>query len=471
MKNFLLILVASAVISACNNDQSTSSNLSKEVSFEVQKPAIKEGIKKQIFSIKVDEGAIVKTQKESIISIPKDALVYADGTPLADEASVEIAYEEFNDPSEIILSGIPMTIMVENEPIPFISDGMFNMSATCDGKKLKISEGKEISVFTVSSKSEPSFKYWNFNKDKGAWQDLGERNKTLNNEEVKEEIAKENLAALNSTNEEVQQILEPSLESEKSVAAVSKPSAPINIKPNDFTFNISNDRLSNDKLELYTNMIWKPEKSLTREEQRKLIQDIEEPSASLSISCIDENDQLYQLNYQGKSLQMRPVLLGKSKEEAQKRFNKRMNKYEEALQEKIRQKRRAEKARENRQKVYNFFSVKKMGIYNCDRYYKYKGERKGYTFKARNKQLINNVFAVLKGGVGVIALSSVYLKKGKFKLPKKDISGFIYSSPEGDLMQAQDRSSSSSGDEELDFTLFSSDANGENLERLIQSFD
>lgn len=473
MNKLFLSLSVIVFLFSCNSNQKSANADEVKPLFEISKPALKEEIKAQKFTVNLDEGIILKTRKKSLISIPKDAFVFEDGSSLSVGDMVDIDYEEFNKPAEIITSGIPMTVMLNEEPVPFISDGMFNISAKCKGRSLKINKTKEVAVFTESAKKDPSFKYWYFNKTKGSWDNLGNRKKTLTNKEVEEEVKSTNRQAFEKASVDVKSTFVSSAKNKTTkIQAVTKPTPPISIGPNDFTFNISNTGLKDSKLEIYTNMIWKPEANLNKKQQATFVKDIENPKARLSIKCLDENDQLFQLNYLGsKSIKMRPVLLGKSKEKAKARFRTKLKAYKKAEEEREKQKMRQVNEAKNSQKVYNYFSVKKMGIYNCDRYYNYKGSKKDYVFKNKGKKVLNYVYAVLKGGTGVIALSAAYLKKGKFNLPKNDISGFIYTSPEGQLLKAVDEGMEETGDTELDFTLYNPVSSAESIDDLVSTFE
>ena len=90
---------------------------------------------------------------------------FVDAGGKAIEGDVELSYKSMNSVAEIVASGIPMSAVYNDKVEQFISDGMFEITASYNNAAVKIAEGKEIKVFTPSRDKISDFKYWFFNKE------------------------------------------------------------------------------------------------------------------------------------------------------------------------------------------------------------------------------------------------------------------------------------------------------------------
>src|SRR5690606_20009312 len=70
------------------------------------------------------------------------------------------------------------------EVVPFVSDGMFKLTASSDGKPLEIAKDKTVKVSMVQNKSSEEFDYWFFDEEKGSWDNLGDRDTLYTEESV-----------------------------------------------------------------------------------------------------------------------------------------------------------------------------------------------------------------------------------------------------------------------------------------------
>jgi len=473
-KLFLIPIILLSV--ACN--QSINSNETEEQLSETQekasllliaKPNIADGEDIQWFTLSASEGDVIQTKGEAIIVIPKDAFVFEDGTPVS--GKVDVKFEEFYNTTDIIASGIPMTVMVNNEPVPFISDGMFNIKATCQGKKVKVKKDKELGVFTPSKNADPNFKFWSLDESSGAWEKTAEREKTLQYAEVKLLSSKINSDAVTKLVDAIPASSVPVSNVSNLQSQLRKPTPPVQVKSSDFTFTLDvSTNKTYKELGAYKNVVWMPEEVLLKREQNAFASDLKGSGANIKVICLDEPDQLYELTYAGRKMKMRPVLLGADKAKAIARFKERQQVYDQKLAaEKVRlEKVRAAAAYS--QKVYNYFAVNKMGVYNCDRYYSYKGNKPLFAFECNKDNVTSNIFAVLKNNKGAIALSPAYMQGGNFKLPADEIVGFVHTTSKGELMSAKPNDPNMIGLNKRDFTLYSPEAKKANIEELIASF-
>jgi hypothetical protein len=112
-----------------------------------------------------------------------------------------------------------------------------------------------------------------------------------------------------------------------------------------------------------------------------------------------------------------------------------------------------------------------MGIYNCDRFYSYKGQKDNYTFSCDDKEIDQHVFAVLKGNQGVIALSSAYKQNDYYVLPSKEIAGFIHTDHLGVLSYAKHDADKCKSKNNVKLAAYKKEIEDANeLQKLIQTF-
>lgn len=431
MKNYIPLTLVVFLLFACNTGNAPSITNAEEATTLFSKilapftnlaPAIKS------FSFQNKNGMVNETERGSVIIVPADAFVSEDGSLIT--GKVDLQFVEILTTAEILLSGIPMNVKKDktDEVVPFISDGMFTIHAQCEGKDVKLAEGKEISVGTVSAKTEKDFDYWYFNEKSGSWENEGNRDKTL----PKEEIVALAEAVNPQEAESLQTTLAPS-RSENIKTAKTAPLAPEIAKETDFVFNVRADYEQYPELALYKNVLWKPIADFSAKQSKDLELQMQKTGANVSLNCIDENSQIYEITYGDKKVQARPVFIGSDKAKAIEKYKSRLNQYNAEKKQSENALNANQIAINARNATYNLFTVAKMGIYNCDRYYSYEGVKKEYTFKTKEGNVDNFVFAVLSNNQGVIALSSAYKVKDTYVLPTNEIVGFIHTNSKGEV--------------------------------------
>ncbi len=105
------------------------------------------------------EGTVQNQETGTRITIPSDAFVLEDGSNY--EGEVELKFDEYHSPSEIICSGIPMYYEGEGEKGTFTSAGMFSIDFnTPQGQKLKLKEGKNVGVDLASNVDDPNYNFY-----------------------------------------------------------------------------------------------------------------------------------------------------------------------------------------------------------------------------------------------------------------------------------------------------------------------
>lgn len=440
---------------ACNvgNPQTASTTVDQSVkpfSF-IDQPLKKLGPALLSFVFSNSTGFLHKTSKGSVIMVPKDAFVNEDGSLV--QGNVTIDFKEIFTASEIILSGIPMNVKNNGVVTPFISDGMFSIVAGCNGRNVKLAEGKSISVSTPSHKAETDFDYWYFNEVAGEWEKTGDRNATLSAEEViaQATLVNPELAADLKVTE--LQSADPVSETELLAEITeTKPLEPEKHDPKAFVFNIAADYNDYPELAGYKHVLWKPETELNEKEQRNLGLEMQASGANVALNCLSEDDQVYEISYGKKRIKARPVYIGSDKEKAAAKYKDRLKTYNAEMRKIAETAANAKKSYEQYQKTYSMFQVNQMGIYNCDRFYSYKGNKNNYKFKAGDKSADQYVFAVLSGNQGVIALSAAYKVGDVYNLPSAEIIGFVHTSPNGEVFSAAHDGQSANQKNEVQLT-------------------
>lgn len=452
MKNYIPLTLVVFLLFACNTGNAPSISNAEEATTLFSKilapftnlaPAIKS------FSFQNKNGMVKETERGSVLIVPPDAFVSEDGSIIT--GKVDLQFVEILTTAEIVLSGIPMNVKKDktNEIVPFISDGMFTIHAQCEGKDVKLADGKEISVGTVSAKAEKDFDYWYFNEKSGSWENEGNRDKTLPKEEIvalAEAINPQEAVSLNKA------IAPPT---KKSIVS-PVPLAPEIAKETDFVFNVRADYEQYPELALYKNVLWKPVADLSTKQTKDLEMQMQKAGSNVALNCIDENSQVYEISYGDKKVQARPVFIGSDKAKAIEKYKSRLNQYNAEKNNAENSLTKAQKEMNLRNKTYNLFTVAKMGIYNCDRFYNYEGVKKEYTFKTKDGNVDNFVYVVLANNQGVIALSSAYKVKDNYVLPTNEIVGFIHTNSKGEVYSSKHIPELTAGKNDVQLTFRSS---------------
>ena len=107
------------------------------------------------------------------VLIPANAILDTQGRPV--EGEVELSYRSFNEPYEIIASGIPMHVSTPAGMGHMETAGMYELYASVNGEQLSLAEGARI---TLERPEEPAleegFVGWELNAGTGDWQPSGQ---------------------------------------------------------------------------------------------------------------------------------------------------------------------------------------------------------------------------------------------------------------------------------------------------------
>jgi len=124
------------------------------------------------FTFKPDRPKIFTLPSGTMIDIPKNAFTDESGK-IVDE-KVVLYYREFNTPTDILLSGIPMNYKTEEGDMPMQSAGMFEIRAsTTTGEEVFPNPEQSISVSVLSTETEDDFNYYEMSDETGEWEEKG----------------------------------------------------------------------------------------------------------------------------------------------------------------------------------------------------------------------------------------------------------------------------------------------------------
>ncbi len=124
------------------------------------------------FTFKPDRPNIFTLPSGTMIDVPKNAFRDKNGKIV--EEKVVLYYREFNNPTDILLSGIPMNYKTPEGDMPMQSAGMFEIRAsTTEGEELFVNENEPISVSVISTEAEDDFNYYEMGDETGEWVEKG----------------------------------------------------------------------------------------------------------------------------------------------------------------------------------------------------------------------------------------------------------------------------------------------------------
>jgi len=433
MKKSILFLTALSVLASCSNSDKNKTNNSNSDSLSNPQSSITppvEGVNNpsETFAVTNTKGCVKKSKRGTFVIVPPNAFVNKDGTPVTGDVDVKLT--EIFTPSEIILSGIPMNVSDKGTIKPFISDGMFDIQATCNNQEVKIAEGKALTVCNESKKDNKDFDYWYLNQSTGQWDNIGDRTETVNEESVlrkAQEVNPEQVSEYRKlmTNTEV-----------SSIKAVRKDAI---VKSSDerqisnFTFTLNANYDNSPELKAYKNMLWKPAEFMSESDEQKFKSELNNAGSNVYISKSDKSSIVYNLNYgSNKTLKVTPVLFGKDKEAQKAALSKADKAYSDEYEKQKQKTVLAQESINNQQIVYNTFAVMQLGTYNCDRFYN-SSNNDQLLFTLDEKELDNKIYVVLENNQGVVCVSGAYKQKGTYRLPTSDIKSVIHIKDDGQI--------------------------------------
>lgn len=108
----------------------------------------------------------------TVIRIAKEALVYADGSPV--KGKVDFSYREFRDAADFVATDIPMLYDHQHQ---FESAGMFEMNASQNGTAVFVKEGAYVDVdFNLTNDNLEDVSFFEYQNNE--WSNLGALDRT-----------------------------------------------------------------------------------------------------------------------------------------------------------------------------------------------------------------------------------------------------------------------------------------------------
>lgn len=123
-------------------------------------------------SIYTDKEEIFTTASGTEIFIPPDVFVDAAGRTV--KGKVDIVYEEYRDPIDFMLSGIPMSIEHEGEAQQFNSAGMFKILASQNGEPVSLKPGQVLRMNFKQTQDIPGINFYRFDTLNRTWSERNE---------------------------------------------------------------------------------------------------------------------------------------------------------------------------------------------------------------------------------------------------------------------------------------------------------
>lgn len=353
----LLLASSLFLFTQCNpaNDSSTENITEQDIPQELQEesssllavrppmPNVEVPFKK--YKVPTDEGMTIKIESGTVISIPAQAFVDKDGNPVTGE--VEIAYREFHDAADILVSGIPMH---EPETGRYMETaGMFEIRGQQNGQEVFVKGDKNINIDLASYNEGSDFDFFELGADDCRW-------KTLISSEGGQLVPHENEART------------------KGLAKLDKdlPNRPIRPRTSDqsknFVFDLDVNYSKFPELKPFKGIVWEytGDKNEDNPEKNDWIFKVDWDQITLEKDA-DKDFRLVLKKIKSKkrfSTSVRPILQGKDMKKALAAFESKMAAYKKIadLQEGERNRLRGEA------KLLRSLEINGFGVYNCDKW-------------------------------------------------------------------------------------------------------
>jgi len=123
--------------------------------------------------ISARNGASIQLKgSNSVLHIPKNAVVDADGNPVT--GSFDLQYRELRDQAQIAFSKLPMRYQENNEDYSFNSAGIFEIRAFKDDEALKIAKNKSLTLDYEVTKRMRDLELYHLNETDQQWSNTDE---------------------------------------------------------------------------------------------------------------------------------------------------------------------------------------------------------------------------------------------------------------------------------------------------------
>lgn len=157
-------------------------------------------IPQEQYSLKAEQGAVIKHQNGTTIHVPPAALVYKDGKPV--KGQVNISFREMHDAVDVVASSVSMLLdTVNNNPRYLETAGMMEIQATQGNEKLYLQTNSYIEVRMPFSSMHTDYKVYNFDYTQQRWRLASSKEGYI------EEMHKDTVKKYYSKTEEIEEII------------------------------------------------------------------------------------------------------------------------------------------------------------------------------------------------------------------------------------------------------------------------
>ncbi len=155
---------------------STSSNVSKDISYNEDTPCVNPPDKKldipmSVYQVDGKNGGQITHTTGTKITIPSNTFIDENNLPINE--TVDIHFREINHPIDLLVSGIPMKYDSANLDLVLLSDGMIEIEGYLHGKKVKIAPNKSIDVSLPATTDETKFNSYQLDTISRKWNYTG----------------------------------------------------------------------------------------------------------------------------------------------------------------------------------------------------------------------------------------------------------------------------------------------------------
>lgn len=387
----------------------------------------------------------------SIVKIPASAFVDENGAEITGQ--VQINYREFHDPIDILFSGIPMDYDSANTHYELESAGMFEVTASQNGKPIYLKNEKKITVDLISHTNNANdYNIYYLDTTKKEWNYISENTSTNNTCFPVFEANNKTKNLKNSTNTSTQSLSEEPF----------KPMLPKKENLNNYNFIIDYKKEEFPELSAYKGIKFEPV-----EDKKKFHTSLAQKTWDDVMIKRENDNEHYTITFlsekESHSIKVRPVVDDKNYSSALIDFEKKQKVYEAFLAEKnkkalaqkdslyrintiyqsIAQQSNLNERLDNFINnsftntsrdllVYRTFSISKLGIWNSDKpqHFLGAGEKSSHIaqfFSSDNKPLKIKSVSIIKRNINsIVTLSSASFKHFPFSNTIDIIVGIDY---------------------------------------------
>ena len=235
-------------------------NLNNEIVTKVIPPSKELDIQYQTLNVDVKNGDTLNLSNGTQIIVPPNSIVNKDGSAVINS---QLKYREFQNQTDIMLSGIPMTYDSAGVNYLLESGGMFELKSANENEM--INEKIPVTVLLASNHQQEGFNAYKLDETNGSWsfiEPVKAQPRELEVIKTMDEIKKTNLKEVEDS-ENTNRPSNSSINVENEVVKIEISSTPqfnkkepVLANENDFTFSVDPSQI--EELKLYENISFKP---------------------------------------------------------------------------------------------------------------------------------------------------------------------------------------------------------------------